>query len=164
MENFSFILTPQWLATLIMLVCYVVLFSEKMNRAVTTLIAAMFMILSGILTQAEAFEGVDFNTISLLVHRARLRQVDRRLQSSLRGEGVYRLPSRPRLSRESAFGARRGLLYGAHQGCDGERPRPRDRQALSDDGEVYRGGLRPPPRRDRDGGRQAVHRHQVRDE
>ena len=67
MENFSFILTPQWLATLIMLVCYVVLFSEKVNRAVTTLMAAMFMILSGILTQAEAFAGVDFNTISLLV-------------------------------------------------------------------------------------------------
>jgi len=67
METFSFILTPQWLATLIMIVCYVVLFSEKVNRAVTTLIAAMFMILSGILTQAEAFGGVDFNTISLLV-------------------------------------------------------------------------------------------------
>ena len=67
MGNLSFILTPQWLASLIMLVCYVVLFSEKVNRAVTTLMAAMFMILSGILTQAEAFNGVDFNTISLLI-------------------------------------------------------------------------------------------------
>jgi len=67
MENFSFILTPQWLASLIMLVCYVVLFSEKVNRAVTTLLAATFMVFSGILTQTEAFGGVDFNTISLLI-------------------------------------------------------------------------------------------------
>ena len=67
MENFSFILTPQWMASLIMLVCYVVLFSEKVNRAVTTLLAATFMVFSGVLTQTEAFGGVDFNTISLLI-------------------------------------------------------------------------------------------------
>jgi len=67
MENFSFILSPQWIASLIMLVCYVVLFSEKVNRAVTTLMAAMFMVFAGVLTQAEAFGGVDFNTISLLI-------------------------------------------------------------------------------------------------
>ena len=67
MPDFSFILTPQWLATTIMAVCYVVLFSEKVNRAVTTLLAAFLMIFSGVLTQTEAFAGVDFNTISLLI-------------------------------------------------------------------------------------------------
>jgi len=67
MAYFSFILTPQWIACLIMFVCYVALFSEKVNRAVATLMAAMFMILSGVITQQEAFESVDFNTISLLV-------------------------------------------------------------------------------------------------
>lgn len=52
---------------MIMAACYVVLFSEKVNRAVTTLFAATFMILSGIVSQSEAFESIDFNTISLLI-------------------------------------------------------------------------------------------------
>ena len=67
MTYFSFILEPQWIATMIMIVCYVALFSEKVNRAVATLMAAMFMIFSGVITQQEAFASVDFNTISLLV-------------------------------------------------------------------------------------------------
>jgi len=52
---------------MIVVICYVILFSEKVNRAVTTLMAAMFMILSGVLTQNEAFASIDFNTICLLV-------------------------------------------------------------------------------------------------
>ena len=67
MENLAFLTDPKWIATRSVVVCYVVLFSEKVNRAVTTLIAAMFMILAGVVTQNEAFSSIDFNTISLLV-------------------------------------------------------------------------------------------------
>ncbi|MBR2299024.1 MAG: ArsB/NhaD family transporter [Alphaproteobacteria bacterium] len=57
----------RWIAAMIVATCYVVLFSEKVNRAVTTLMAAMFMVISGVITQNEAFASIDFNTISLLV-------------------------------------------------------------------------------------------------
>ncbi len=67
MIDFSFFTEPKNLASLIVASCYVVLFSEKVNRAVTTLFAATFMVLSGIVSQSEAFASIDFNTISLLV-------------------------------------------------------------------------------------------------
>jgi Na+/H+ antiporter NhaD/arsenite permease-like protein len=67
-ELFSLFLQipPQLTACVIMIVCYVILFSEKLNRAVVTLLAATVMIFAGVLTQREAFAGIDFNTISLL--------------------------------------------------------------------------------------------------
>ncbi len=67
MDNFMFFENPAFLASSIVLICYVVLFSEKINRAVTTMIAASVMILSGIVTQSEAISAIDFNTISLLI-------------------------------------------------------------------------------------------------
>ncbi|HCU58937.1 MAG TPA: hypothetical protein DIC64_03045 [Alphaproteobacteria bacterium] len=66
-EHFAFLSDMRWIATMIVMVCYAVLFSEKVNRAVTTLMAAMFMVLSGVITQNEAFASIDFNTISLLI-------------------------------------------------------------------------------------------------
>lgn len=67
MSDLSFITDPRWIASAIVVFCYVVLFSEKLNRAVTTLFSATLMILCGILTQNEAFHAIDFNTISLLI-------------------------------------------------------------------------------------------------
>jgi len=67
MLEFSMITDPKIVASMIMAACYVVLFSEKVNRAVTTLFAATFMILAGIMSQNEAFSSIDFNTISLLI-------------------------------------------------------------------------------------------------
>ncbi len=55
------------IACSIVLICYIILFSEKINRAVVTLLTATIMIFLGILTQTQAFSGIDFNTISLLV-------------------------------------------------------------------------------------------------
>lgn len=57
----------KWIATSIVAICYLILFTEKLNRAVVTLLAATIMIFLGVLSQAEAFKGIDFNTISLLV-------------------------------------------------------------------------------------------------
>lgn len=67
MDNFSFLSAPSWIASSIVLICYVVLFSEKINRAVTTMLTACVMILSGVVTQNEAITAIDFNTISLLI-------------------------------------------------------------------------------------------------
>lgn len=58
---------PQIMATAILLVSYVILFTEKLNRAVVALLGASVMIFAGILTQKSAIEGIDFNTISLLI-------------------------------------------------------------------------------------------------
>jgi Na+/H+ antiporter NhaD/arsenite permease-like protein len=56
-----------WASTAILAVTYAVIISERVNRAVVALIGAAVMILSGVLNQAEAVRGVDFNTIALLV-------------------------------------------------------------------------------------------------
>ncbi len=57
---------PQLTAASIVIICYAVLFTEKVNRAVITLLAAAIMIFAGVQNQAEAFRGIDFNTIALL--------------------------------------------------------------------------------------------------
>ena len=59
-------LNPQIMATAIVVVCYLILFSEKLNRAVVALLGATIMIFSGILTQHTALQGIDFNTLALL--------------------------------------------------------------------------------------------------
>lgn len=41
--------------------------SERVNRAIVSLLAAALMILGGVLTQEAAVEGVDFNTLGLLI-------------------------------------------------------------------------------------------------
>jgi Na+/H+ antiporter NhaD/arsenite permease-like protein len=59
-------LDPLWLATSIFLITYALLISERVHRTVAVMLGAGLMILSGIITQDDAFDGVDFNTISLL--------------------------------------------------------------------------------------------------
>lgn len=59
-------LDPLWLASGIFLVTYALLISERVHRTVAAMLGAGLMIISGIITQDDAFDGVDFNTISLL--------------------------------------------------------------------------------------------------
>ena len=59
-------MNPQMLAIVIMSVCYLIIFSEKINRAIIALLGAGVMIVSGILSQSAALEGIDFNTLALL--------------------------------------------------------------------------------------------------
>jgi len=59
-------LDPLWLAVSILLVVYGVVMLEKFNRAVLALLGAGMMVLGGVLTQAQAVAGIDFNTIGLL--------------------------------------------------------------------------------------------------
>jgi len=62
-----FVLNPQIMAVAVLLVCYAVLFTEKINRAVVVLLGTSFLIFSGILSQEAAIQSIDFNTISLLI-------------------------------------------------------------------------------------------------
>jgi Na+/H+ antiporter NhaD/arsenite permease-like protein len=59
-------LDPLWLSTGIFLATYALLISERIHRTVAAMLGAGLMIMSGIITQDDAFDGVDFNTISLL--------------------------------------------------------------------------------------------------
>lgn len=55
------------LAVIILLVSYVLLFTEKLNRAVVAILGAVLMIFAGILTQESALAAIDFNTLALLI-------------------------------------------------------------------------------------------------
>lgn len=59
-------MNPMILSTAILIVSYIILFTEKLNRAVVAMLGAGVMILTGILTQETAIEGIDFNTLALL--------------------------------------------------------------------------------------------------
>jgi len=58
---------PFWVSTLILIITYTVIISERVNRAIVALLGAAAMILVGALNQEQAVEGVDFNTLALLV-------------------------------------------------------------------------------------------------
>ena len=60
-------LDPKIVSTVILLVSYLILFTEKMNRAVVALLGAVAMIFAGVLTQETAVAGIDFNTLALLI-------------------------------------------------------------------------------------------------
>ena len=53
-------------ASAILVFCYVLIISERVNRAVAALIGASLVVLLGILSQDEAIRAVDFNTLGLL--------------------------------------------------------------------------------------------------
>ena len=59
-------LNPMWLSGIILVIVYIILILEKLNRAVIALFGAMLMIYCGLLSQAQALEKVDFNTLWLL--------------------------------------------------------------------------------------------------
>ena len=54
-------------ASIILILCYAVLFTEKLNRAIAVMLGASAMILLGVLSYDQAISGVDFNTIALLI-------------------------------------------------------------------------------------------------
>jgi len=71
-------LAPMAVATVILAATYAVIISEKINRAVIALLGAGVMILAGVLNQKSALEGIDFNTIALLVGMMILVAITRR--------------------------------------------------------------------------------------
>lgn len=71
-------LAPMAVATAILAATYSVIISEKINRAVVALLGAGAMILAGVLNQHAAVQGIDFNTIALLVGMMILVAITRR--------------------------------------------------------------------------------------
>lgn len=59
-------LSPLAVSLVIFVLTYAVIVTEKINRAVVALLGAGLMVFAGVLNQAEAFHGIDLNTISLL--------------------------------------------------------------------------------------------------
>lgn len=71
-------LDPLWVSTVILVVVYGAIMSERLNRAIVALLGAGVMIVIGVLDQVEAVKGVDFNTIALLTGMMILVAVTRR--------------------------------------------------------------------------------------
>lgn len=67
MPDVIFGMDPLIVSTVILVVSYAIIISEKVNRAVIALLGAGLMVGTGVLNQNAAIRGVDFNTISLLV-------------------------------------------------------------------------------------------------
>ncbi|MCP4993207.1 MAG: ArsB/NhaD family transporter [Gammaproteobacteria bacterium] len=57
---------PLWVSTLLFLATYIVIVSEKINRAIVAGLGAGLMVSLGVLNQKQAIAGVDFNTLGLL--------------------------------------------------------------------------------------------------
>lgn len=55
------------IASVVLILSYAVLFTEKLNRAVIVMLGASVMILLGVLSYHQALKGIDFNTIALLI-------------------------------------------------------------------------------------------------
>jgi len=56
-----------WVAIVLFIATYAIIISEKIHRTVIALTGAILMILLGIIHQEQAIEGIDFNTLGLLI-------------------------------------------------------------------------------------------------
>ena len=59
-------LSPTLYAGSLFVLTYLLIITERLNRAIISMMAAALMIIGGVLTQETAVQGVDFNTIGLL--------------------------------------------------------------------------------------------------
>jgi len=59
-------ISPVIYASSLFILTYLLIITERLNRAVIAMMSAALMIIGGVLTQEAAVEGVDFNTIGLL--------------------------------------------------------------------------------------------------
>ena len=58
---------PLWVSTILFVITYAVIISERVNRAIVSLLGAGLMIMLGVLNQETAISGIDFNTLGLLI-------------------------------------------------------------------------------------------------
>lgn len=65
-SDLIFGLSHEAVALFAMGICYLLLFTEKMNRAVVTMLLAAALVMLKVIGQKEAISAIDFNTISLL--------------------------------------------------------------------------------------------------
>ncbi|PID59746.1 MAG: hypothetical protein CSB44_12620 [Gammaproteobacteria bacterium] len=58
---------PIWVASVILVLVYAVLITEKLNRAILAMLGASLMVIFGIINQQQAVDGIDANTLALLI-------------------------------------------------------------------------------------------------
>ncbi|HXQ49955.1 MAG TPA: ArsB/NhaD family transporter [Stellaceae bacterium] len=71
-------MSPALVAVAIVAVTYVLIIADRMDRSIIALLGGGAMILAGVLTQAEAIRGIDFNTLALLTGMMVLVSITRR--------------------------------------------------------------------------------------
>jgi Na+/H+ antiporter NhaD/arsenite permease-like protein len=69
---------PMWVSVTVLAVTYAVIIAGRVNRAVVALIGAAIILILGILDQAEAVTGIDWDTIGLLAGMMILVAISRR--------------------------------------------------------------------------------------
>ena len=57
---------PIWVSSILFVLTYAAIVSERVNRATAAMVGAGLMIALGVLNQETAIRGVDFNTLGLL--------------------------------------------------------------------------------------------------
>ena len=57
---------PLWVSSIVFIITYAVIVTEKINRSIVALLGAGLMISMGVLNQQAAINGIDFNTLGLL--------------------------------------------------------------------------------------------------
>ena len=57
---------PLWVSTILFILTYVIIVTERVNRAIVSGLGAALMVSLGVVTQQQAVAGVDFNTLGLL--------------------------------------------------------------------------------------------------
>ena len=57
---------PLWVSAILCVVTYILIMTERVNRAIVAGLGAGLMVMLGILNQEQAIAGVDFNTLGLL--------------------------------------------------------------------------------------------------
>jgi Na+/H+ antiporter NhaD/arsenite permease-like protein len=73
-----FDLDPMAVSTAILLITYAVIIWDRLNRSIVALVGASLVILIGVVDQAEALRGVDWNTLGLLTGMMILVSISRR--------------------------------------------------------------------------------------
>jgi Na+/H+ antiporter NhaD/arsenite permease-like protein len=70
--------SPLMVATTLFVVTYLVIMSDRLNRAIVALLGAGLLILTGVLEQKEAVAAIDFNTLGLLLGMMLIVNITRR--------------------------------------------------------------------------------------
>jgi Na+/H+ antiporter NhaD/arsenite permease-like protein len=71
-------MSPLWVATTLFVLTYVVIMSDKLNRAIVSLLGAGLLIFSGVVHQDDAMGAVDWNTLGLLLGMMLIVNITRR--------------------------------------------------------------------------------------
>src|SRR4051794_22715800 len=74
----AFGLDPMWVSSIVLVITYSLVITDRINRAIVALLGASVMVMVGALDQAEALRGIDWNTIGLLTGMMILVSISRR--------------------------------------------------------------------------------------